>query len=130
MKKIILLFATILFVLSGCDLTASFGKRVKINDNLEIYVKGDGATEDDAQKLGNYLAILWKDAPNMKSLQLAKDKGVYVVKMVVDEKMVKADTSLNSAFMAVKSLLEEEVFKDSKVNFIITDNRFNDIKSY
>ena len=50
--------------------------------------------------------------------------------MVVDEKMVKTDTSLNSAFMAVKTLLEEEVFKASKVNFIITDNRFNDIKSY
>ena len=106
------------------------GKKVKINDSIEIYLKGDAVTEKDAKELGNYLAELWKDASNMKSLQLTKDNGAFVVRMVVDEKMVKADTSLHSSFWAVKLLLEEEVFKGSKVNFIITDNRFNDIKSY
>jgi hypothetical protein len=130
MKRKILLFLTTLFVLSACNLTSSYGKKVKINESLEIYMKGDQVTENDAKQLGNYLAELWKDAHNEKSLQLQKEGSVFVVRMVVDEKMVKADTSLNSSFMAVKSLLETDVFKDSKVKFIITDNEFNDIKSY
>ena len=97
---------------------------------MEIYVKGDAATENDAQKPCNFLADLWKDTTNMKSLQLTKDKGAFVVKMVVGEKKVTTDSSFNSAFTAIKKLLETEVFKYGLVNFIITDSRFNEIKGY
>jgi len=130
MKKIALLVSATLFLLTGCDLTAEYGKKVKINDSLEIYVKGDNVTEAEGKKLGNYLAELWKDAANMKSLQLSKDAEGYVVRMVVDEKMVIRDPSLNASFSAVKTLLETEVFNGSKVKFIITDNKFSDIRSY
>ena len=129
MKKINLLLLIIcLLQFSSCNL--SYGKKVKINDSLEVYIKGDSVTEDDGRKLGNYLAELWKDAHNEKSLQLTKESGAYIVRMVVDEKMVKQDTSLNASFEAVKSLLETEVFKTDKIKFIITDNQFNDIKSF
>lgn len=122
----------LLLVLSAIALhsCSTYGKKVKINDSLEIYYKGDGVTETDARKMGDFLADLWKDYPNLKSMQLLKNGDGFEVKMVVDEKMVKEEPGLESSFIAVKSLLETEVFKDKKIKFTITDNTFKDIKSY
>lgn len=116
----------LLAVVLACN---NYGKKVKINQFLEVYLKGDSVTENDAKKLGNYIAGLSKDT-NEKSFQLSKDSGAYEVRMVVDKEKLKADTTLDVSFLAFKSLLELEVFKQSKVKFIVTDNVFKDLKSY
>lgn len=127
MRKIFLLLPFFLLVLVACN---NYGKKVKINDTLEVYLKGDSVTENDAKKLGNYISNLTKDSKNEKSFQLSKDSGSYVVKMVVDGDKVKTDSTLDASFMAFKALIELEVFKNNKVKFVITDNKFNDLKAF
>jgi hypothetical protein len=72
LKKITLLLFTA-FTLLACSLLSPYGKKVTINSTLEIYIKGDSTTEEDAKQLGNYLAETWKDLDNKKSFQLIKE---------------------------------------------------------
>lgn len=122
---LIALLSVILF--TSCN--SSFGKKVKVNDRIEVYIKNE-ATEEDAKKMGNYFANTWKEQTNEISFQLSKDSAQYTVKMVVDEKKLKADSTLDVSFLAIQALLEQEVFKGSKVKLILTDNKFNDIKTF
>jgi hypothetical protein len=125
MKKFILPLVLALVGLASCT---TYGKKVKISDHLEIYMKGDNVTETEAKKLGTYIDTLWKDATNDKSFQLSKDSSGYVVRMVVDEKKYKEDSSLSASFMALQTLFETQVFPGSKVKLVLTDNTFKDIK--
>jgi hypothetical protein len=120
----LLMFSAVLF--ASCD--SGYGKKVKVSDHTEIFIKND-ATEEEAKKLGNYIDSTWKDQTNDKSFQLSKDSGNYTVRMVVDENKVKADTTLDVSFQAIQFLIEDQVFKGSKVTLILTDNKFNDIKT-
>ena len=126
MKKIILPLLLSLVAFASCN---TYGKKVKISDHLEVYLKGDNVTEAEAKKLGTYIDTLWKDAKNDKSFQLSKDSGQYVVRMVVDEKKYKEDPSLSASFTALQILFETQVFTGSKVKLILTDNTFNDLKN-
>lgn len=125
------LFATlavlVAFVFISCN---NYGKKVKIDNTMEVYIKGDDVSESQAKKFGNYLANLWKESKNEKSLQLLKDSGVYVVKMVVDEDNLKQDSTANVGFMTLKTMIEAAVFDNKPVKFVLTDNTFKDIKSY
>ena len=103
MRKTFLFFLPLVFLVVACN---SYGKKVKINDTLEVYLKGDSVTESDAKKLGNYISGLTKDSKNEKSFQLSKDSGSYVVKMVVDGDKVKTDSTLDASFIAFKALIE------------------------
>lgn len=127
MKKIILPLLLLMIIIGSCS---TYGKKVKISDRVEVYMKGDGVTEAEAKKLGTYIDTLWKEQTNMKSFQLSKDSGQYVVRMVVDEEKLKADTSLNVSFMAIQILFETQVFPGDKVKLVLTDNAFKDIKSF
>lgn len=126
-KLFAILAAFIAFILVSCN---NYGKKVKIDDTMEVYIKGDSVNENQAKKLGAYLASLWKEAKNQKSLQLSKDRGMYVVKMVIDEDKLKQDSTLDVSFMALKTLPEAEIFDNKQVKFVLTDNTFKDIKSY
>jgi PBP1b-binding outer membrane lipoprotein LpoB len=129
MKKIFSAIAVII-ILASCSFLNPYGKKVKINDSLEVYIKGDSTTEEDAKKLGNYLAETWKDLTNKKSFQLIKENGGYTVKMVVDEEKVKNDSTLDLSFTALKMLIETQVFNGSKVKLVLTNNKFKDIKTF
>lgn len=121
----LLLFTALLF--ASCDMDG-YGNKIKINDHTEIFIKND-ATEEDAKKLGSYIDSTWKEQKNSKSFQLSKDSGNYTLRMVVDEEKVKNDSSLDVSFQAIQFLIEDQVFKGSKVTLILTDNKFNDIKT-
>ena len=127
MRKILLPLLLLTIAIAACS---PYGKKVKISDRTEVFLKGDNVTEAEARKLGNYVDSTWKNASNEKSFQLSKDKDEYIVKMVVDDKKVAADSSLNEAFVAMQFLLEEEVFKGSKMKLVITDNTFKDLKAF
>lgn len=122
--------ATVAVLFVACSIFSPYGKKVTINDSLEIYIKGDSTTETDARKLGDYLAKTWKDITNKKSFQLIKEKGAYTVKMVVDTEKLKADSTLDVSFMALRMLIADEVFKGSKVKLVLTDNKFKDVKTF
>ncbi len=107
-----------------------YGKRIKINSNLEVYIKGKDVTDEEAKKLGNFFAETWKENKQEKSLQLMKQNGTYIVKMVVDEKKLKEDPSLDVSFMAIRILIEEQVFKGSKVKLTLTDDHMKDVRSF
>lgn len=121
----LMLLTSILF--TSCDLDG-YGKKVTVSDRTEIYIKND-ATEADAKKMGNYFDSTWKEQTNKKSFQLSKDSGNYTVRMVVDENKVKTDTTIDISFQAIQFLIENQVFKGSRVTLILTDNKFKDIKT-
>ena len=129
MKKILSFIAIAIFFTS-CSIFSPYGKKVTINDKLEIYIKGDSTTEADAKKLGTYLAETWKETTNQKSFQLKKESNDYQVRMVVDEEKIKTDSTLDVSFMALRMLIEEQVFKGSKVKLILTNNKFKDLKTF
>ena len=120
---ILLVLSSLLF--ASCDI-GGYGKKVKVSDQTEIFIKND-ATEDDAKKLGTFFDTTWKEQTNKKSFQLSKDSGNYTVRMVVNEDKIKADTTLNISFQAIQFLIEQQVFKGNKVTLILTDNKFKDI---
>lgn len=122
---ILLLAISILF--AACN---DYGKKIKINDNMEVYIKGDGVTEADANKFGKYLDTTYKESNNKKSFQITKDSGQYVIRMVVDEEKVKKDSSLDVSFMALQFLFESQVFTGNKVKLVLTDDHFKDIKTF
>ena len=117
------------FLLVFFSCTSPYGKRVEINKEIEIFIK-NGATEEEARKLGTYIDTSWTSSNNKISFLLSKDSGFYTVRMVVDENKIKADSTLDGSFRAMQYLIEEQVFKGNKVKLILTDDRFNDIKIY
>jgi len=119
----------LVFLLFFFSCTSPYGKRVEINNEIEIFIK-NGATEEEARKLGTYIDTSWKSSNNKKSFQLSKDSGFYTVRMVVDENKVKADSTLDVSFRAIQFLIELQVFKGNTVKLILTDDKFNDIKIY
>lgn len=124
-----LIFVAAIFV-SIVSCTSQYGKKVKINDTLEVYVKGDNVHDTDVQKLGNYFADLWKDSQNEKSLQLSKDDSAYIVKLVVDEEKLNSDSTLIAGFTAIQFLLEYQVFNGQKVKFMVTDDHLKTIRTF
>lgn len=128
MRKLsIILASLVVFALSSCT---DYGKKVVIDDSMEVYLKGDSVNENQAKKMGNYLVKLSGDSKQKKSLQLSKDSGKFVVKMVVDENKLKQDTTLDAGFTALKTMLQTDVFDNQPIKFVLTDNTFKDIKSY
>ena len=123
-KLIILLVLSSSFFLVSCN---DYGKKVKISDKTEIYIKKD-ATEDEAKKLGAYIESLSKD-DNEKSFQLSKESGDYTVRMVINQEEVKKDPSLAQSFMALRFLFNDKVFTGSKVKMILTDDHFKDLET-
>ncbi len=122
----ILMFLLVFFI--SCN-TSPYGKKIKVNDRIEVYIK-NRATEADAKKFGDYIDTTWKTSTNKKSFQLSKDSGQYTIRMVVDENKIKKDTSLDVSFMAIQFLIEEQVFKGTKVKLILTDDNFKDLKTF
>ncbi len=128
MKRLFaILIPVMLLFIVGCT---NYGKRVEINDRIEVYLNGDSVTETDAKALGNYIANMDKDGKNQKSFQLSKEQGVFVVKMPVDTTQNKIDASLDASFQALRLLIEMEVFKNQPVSLVLTDNKFNPFKTY
>jgi hypothetical protein len=131
MKKIVnlLVITTVLFV-TACNFFNSYGKKITISDKVEVYIKGDSVTEEAGKKLGTYLDTTWKELDNKRSFQLTKENGVYLVHMVIDEKALKDDPTLDVSFMALRLLIAMNVFPEAKVNLVLTDNQFKPFKTY
>ena len=129
MKKNTVCLLIAVLAITACNLLSPYGKKVKINDKSEVYIKGAGVTEADAQKLGNYLLkIKFFDDSSHKSVQLLKD-STYVVKFVVDADALKQNPAAEVSFMAIQMLITDSVFNGKKVRVVLADNNLKDIKT-
>lgn len=128
MRKLSIILASLFaIVLTSCN---DYGKKITIDDSMEVYLKGDSVNENQAKKMGNYLVKLWPNARQKKSLQLSKDSGEYVVKMVVDENKIKQDSTLHAGFTALKTMLQTDIFDNQPIKFVLANDTFKDIKTY
>jgi hypothetical protein len=131
MKRILLFMAVIAVTAAACN---SYGKKVKVNDKSEVYYKGDGITEDDAKRLGNYLLSSgYFDSTTEKSVQLSKSADTFNVKFVVDKKKVDAMQNSELIFSLLGMQLSEVVFAKKPVKVILANEYmegFKDIPAY
>ncbi|MDB5192694.1 MAG: hypothetical protein JWQ96_2257 [Segetibacter sp.] len=123
MRKTILaaLIITATTLFASCT---NYGKKVKINDHLEVYIKKD-ATEEEGKKLGEYLQSLDTENKNQKSIQLQKENDLFTVRLVVPDDALK-NTELESSFQALQMLIKENVFPGKTVRLILSDDKFSD----
>lgn len=123
MRRIVLACLVLLtsFSFYSCQ---PYGKKVQVNDHLEVYIKKD-ATEEEAKKLGSYIASLDSSNTNEKSVQLSKENNVYTVRLVIPEESLK-DKTLEDSFSALQYLIKENVFPNQTVKLILADDEFKD----
>lgn len=126
MRKIFFVLLPLVYLLTSCD---DFGKKVSIGKN-EVYYKGDGATEPDAKKLGDFLkkAEYFNDSAT-KSVQLTKQNDAYVVRLVVDkDKIDLNDQTQKNLFWIMQSEISEGAFGGAKTKIILSDEKLKDIQ--
>jgi hypothetical protein len=112
--------------LTSCD---DYGKKVSVGKN-EVFYKGDGATETDAKKLGDFLkkADYFNDSAT-KSVQLTKQNDAYVVRLVVDkDKIDLNDQTQKNLFWIMQSEISEGAFGGAKTKIILADEKLKDIQ--
>lgn len=129
MKKAVLVILISCIGFVSCNILSPYGKKVNINPTSEVYYKGDGVTEADAVKLGQYLLRnKYFDSTTTKSVQLTKDT-TFVVKFVIDETKLKDNPMAEIGFMAMKLLLQDSVFNGQKIKVILANTEMKGIKT-
>ena len=129
MKKIIYgLLAAV--ALTSCS---NYGKKVNIEGTKgEVYFKGDGVTEADSKKLGEYLKNVIHYFSDDKALTVqlmkAKDEG-YDIRFVVDEKKLNASPEALQFFEQIGPAMSIDLYDNKAVNVFLTDTHLNDFKS-
>jgi hypothetical protein len=131
MRKILLLVLPVTLLLASCDLFNNYGKKYKLNDKNEIYYKGDGVTESDAKKLGDFLLeYKWLDSTKGSSVQLQKDKDEYWVRYVYDKDYYnKNEHQVNMSFWYLQDMISTNVFDGKPVRIALADNKFKDFQT-
>jgi hypothetical protein len=127
MKKIIL---SLLVVVSLTACT-NHGKKVKVEGTkAEVYYKGDGVTEDDAKKTGEFLksASLFNSGKGA-SVQITKEGEEYTIRLVYDKDVADTLKGLEDAFKLIGAQASKEVFGGKKVNIALANKSFKDYKT-
>ena len=125
MKKFLLLFAAF-GTLSSCNLFDNYGKKVEFGKS-EVYYKGSGVTEADAQKLGDYLVDQkYFETKKPKTAQLTIDDGDYMVHFVVDKDKMTDAARLN--FWKWQFDLAKEIFNNQPVRIALANDQLKDIE--
>lgn len=121
----------VLFVLliTGLSSCSNYGKKIKIEGTKgEVYYK-DGATEAEAQKVGNFLkesGFLTKD--KIASIQVLKEGNEHVVRFVYNKEFYEKTAGLEDLFKWYGAKMSKDIFGGEKVNIGLADNTFKDFK--
>lgn len=128
MKKAIAFLIAATFVFTACN---QYGKKVAINSHSEVYYKGDSITKADAEKLGNFLLQQgFFNTTDDRSVQISKDSGAYVIRLVVDMDRVNENKDkILTSFKAWQYIIAQHVFPDAETKLILTDEHFTDFLS-
>lgn len=126
--KQVLLGLVALFSLAACS---NHGKKVKVEGTKgEVYYKGEGVTEDDAKKTGDFLkAQGFFTNEKGASVQVMKEAGNYVMRFVYDKEVLASLPDAETAFKMLAIKAAKEIFGGSKVNIALANKSFEDYKT-
>lgn len=127
MKKI-LLAIVVLASLSSCT---DYGKKLKIEGTkAEVYYKGDGVTEEDAKKTGEFLKKEnFFGADKGASVQISKDGDAYIMRFVYDKDVYDTLKNIDNLFKILAARASQEIFNGNKVNIALASKTFKDYKT-
>lgn len=128
MKKLFFFFFSTILVLTSCE---DYGNKVSINNKSDVFYKGNGVTEADAKKLGNFLLKQgYFTTVDNRSVQLLKDGDTYIVKFVVDEEKLKKDKeNVVLGFKVWQMWIQDGVFNGAKTKLILADSQLEDLQT-
>lgn len=128
MKKMLTAILACTLLLGACT---NHGKKLKIEGSKgEVYYKGDGVTETDAKKLGDFLKeeqFFTNDKG--ASVQLTREGDEYTVRFVYDKKVYDTLKGAEEAFKLLAIRASKEVFGDKKVKIALASKTFKDFTS-
>jgi len=118
----------LVFSLVACS---NFGEKVSISGTkAEVYYKGDGVTEAEAIKVGDFLKeVGFLSTDKAASIQLEKNGETYVVRFVYDKEYYEKTVGLESVFKMFGVKMSKELFDNKKVIIALADKYFKDYKS-
>lgn len=127
MKRLLLLLVSASLLLTSCD---DFGKKLSINEKSEVYYKGDGVSEADAKKLGDFLLEKgYFTTTDTRSVQLLKENDAYTVKFVVDEEKLNKDKeNVLMGFKVWQMWIQDNVFAGAKTRLVLADDKLKDVQ--
>ena len=116
--KHIVLFIS-LSLLIGCS---SYGKKLDFN-GTEVYYTSK-VEKADAEKLGDYLVKSKFADGGKKSIQLTKEKDIFVFRMVTTREAAESKM-YETVFKLFTKTISDSVFNKQPVDFHVCDNTFN-----
>ena len=119
--KHIVLFIS-LSLLIGCS---SYGKKLDFN-GTEVYYTSK-VEKADAEKLGDYLVKSKFADGGKKSIQLTKEKDIFVFRMVTTREAAESKM-YETVFKLFTKTISDSVFNKQPVDFHVCDNTFNTLK--
>lgn len=127
MKQIILGLLAVVS-LAACS---NHGKKVKVDGTKgEMLYKGEGVTEDDAKKTGEFLkAAGYFNAEKGSTVQVTKEGDAYTLRFVYDQKIYESMTGAEDAFKMMAIKASQEVFGGAKVNVALASKSMKDFKT-
>lgn len=105
------------------------GKKYTINDKHHVYYKGDGVSEEDAKKVGNYFTgIGLFTAENEMDVQIdaEKNSGDMKIKFIVDKSKITPD--MENGFLTIGNDIASKLYPDKNIHIILADENLDDIK--
>ena len=134
--KSIFLFPRLIIAVLICSAlnscTEDYGKKVTFTGHKgEVFYKGDGVTEADAKATGKFLEdneYFLKDDKE-RSVQISKKDSRIQFRMVVDDKGLAGLEDADNRFALLGAMMSSDVFHNTPVDVIYTDNKFKDKKT-
>lgn len=115
--------ALLIFLLSGCG---GHGPKVQ-HGSIEVFYV-DGATKEDADRLGAYLTTQWGAGGAKRSVQIKKAGDGYQLRMVVRKEFQKDDKTLE-ALVFDGARVSRDIFAGAPVEIQACDEHFTTIKT-
>ena len=128
MKKVKgLLVVAVIFVVYWFFLRTDYGEKLEFNATDVYYT--ELVTEQEAQKLGEYLIESEFADGREKSVQLSKRDSVYLFRMVVMDGVTE-DSTNDITFEAMALTLSWNVFDNAPVELEACSNTFETLRVY
>lgn len=113
--------------LASCS---NYGKKIKVEGTKgEVYYKGDGVTENDAKKTGEFLKQTFFSSDKAASVQITKEGDEYTIRFVYLKSVYDTLKGIDEAFKIIGVKASKEVFGGKKVNIALASNHFKDYKT-
>lgn len=127
MKKVFWALLVITAV-AGCS---NYGKKLKIEGTKgEVYYKGDGVSEADAKKTGEFLKTQgFFNNEKGASVQISKEGDAYTMRFVYDKDVYDTLKNVDDLFKVLAAQASKDVFDGKKVNIALANKMFKDYKS-